>query len=269
MLKKIKRYAAIAWKNKYFILTHLPSVLRFFYMRDLRNYSPKKLSERGRKALETVGGKAREVYGEDWNFYSNTLRPEVIEVFEKTLQAVPTGKDRPMAYLEIGSCQGVSMAVMGILLRLYGKSAGLLSMDPYFEGGYVEGQRAPVPDRKRVWIDKKTRDGAFQLYRSLDLNVRLIEKPSAEGLCELVRGGEKFDLIYIDGNHERLNPVVDFGLSCALLNEGGILMLDDYLWPDVHAVKKICDQHSEKICQTWKTAVYRIRLDLSDPFSGT
>lgn len=269
MLKKINRYAAIAWKNKYYILTHLPSVLRFFYMRDLRHYSPEKLSARGREALETVGENARKIYGEDWNFYSNTLRPEVIDVFEKAIQAVSIEKNKPLAYLEIGSCQGVSMAVMGVLLKLYGKPSRLLSMDPYFEGGYVEGQRAPVPDRKRIWVDKKTRDGAFRLYRSLDLDVRLIEKPSAEGLCELVRAEEKFDLVYIDGNHERLNPAVDFGLSCTLLNKGGVLMLDDYLWPDVHAVKKICDRHSEKICQTWKTAVYRIRLDVSDPATGT
>mgnify|MGYP001232708404 CR=1 FL=1 len=41
---------------------------------------------------------------------------------------------------------------------------------------------------------------------------------------------EKFDLIYIDGNHHADNVLRDARNSFKLLNKGGFIVFDDFLW---------------------------------------
>lgn len=49
-------------------------------------------------------------------------------------------------------------------------------------------------------------------------------------LRELVSEGEKFDLIYIDGSHTCLDTYHDSVYAWMLLQSGGIMIFDDYLW---------------------------------------
>ena len=42
--------------------------------------------------------------------------------------------------------------------------------------------------------------------------------------------GEKFDLIYIDGNHHADNVLKDAINSFKTLNKGGFIIFDDFLW---------------------------------------
>ena len=41
---------------------------------------------------------------------------------------------------------------------------------------------------------------------------------------------EKFDLIYIDGNHHSDNVLRDARISFKLLNKEGFIVFDDFLW---------------------------------------
>ena len=67
---------------------------------------------------------------------------------------------------------------------------------------------------------------------------------------------QPFDLIYIDGSHEGLEPLKDLGFSLELINENGIIMLDDPHWPDVNTIKELCERHYKKITESWKVAAY-------------
>lgn len=51
---------------------------------------------------------------------------------------------------------------------------------------------------------------------------------SIEKLTELIKSGEKFDFIYIDGSHLLLDCYADLILSWQILNSGGIMAIDDY-----------------------------------------
>jgi predicted O-methyltransferase YrrM len=52
-------------------------------------------------------------------------------------------------------------------------------------------------------------------------------------LPELISKGERFDLIYIDGSHAAADVMTDAVLSYLLLNVGGVILFDDYVWkPD-------------------------------------
>jgi hypothetical protein len=198
---------------------------------------------------------AKEIMGDGWNYYSDALRPEIVDGFVQSIKAC-TGSEG-VDYLEIGSCQGLSMALIALLLRARGRLRSLVSVDPYFDGGYEEGERAPHRTRGHVRVNKSTKILALELYARLGLTVELVEMKSIDGLRALVQADRRFDLVYIDGSHEGLWPLTDLGLSLAMLRRDGIIILDDHLWPDVESVKLLCDHHAVRLQQTWKTVSYR------------
>jgi len=69
-------------------------------------------------------------------------------------------------------------------------------------------------------------------------NFALFENSSDLALPELVRLGEKYDLIYIDGYHIFENVFVDMHFSLQLLNPGGVMLFDDCADPHVAKVLK-------------------------------
>ena len=233
----------------------MPRSARELYQRSvLDDYSKLTLPPEDERLRGAVMDAAISIYGEAWNHYSDALRPEIALGFIKTVDAL-SGRD--VAYLEIGSNRGLSMAFIALLLRRRGQSGRLVSIDPYFPDGYDEGALGPYEHGRHVSIDHKVRDGALRLYKALDLEVDLMERTSEEALKQLIRQEQRFDLIYIDGYHERLVPTVDFGLSYAVLAKNGIIILDDHLWPDVLPLKLLCDKHATVVQETWKTASYR------------
>ena len=44
------------------------------------------------------------------------------------------------------------------------------------------------------------------------------------------KNSENFDLIYVDGDHASEQVSLDINNSWKILNKGGYLILDDYLW---------------------------------------
>lgn len=133
----------------------------------------------------------------------------------------------------------------------------LLSLDPYFEKGYVEGSgEGLLRGELHVNITNETREKALKLYKNLGHEVSQIRLKSNEGLKMFLKENRTFDLIYIDGYHEDLTPTIDFALSYELLNDKGIIMLDDYRWRDVKDLKDLCDRHLKLVHQCWKVAAY-------------
>jgi len=217
-----------------------------------QRYGHLKLAATSKEDIHKVRAIAQDLYGERWGRYSDALRDEVVFTFEKCIVELRAHVDR-IDYLEIGSAQGLSMSVIGALLQSLGALGTAISIDPYFEDGYDEAST-------HVLVNKESRSGALRLYESLGLDVRLIEKTSYEGLRQLLDEKAKFHLIYIDAYHSGLNPTIDFGLAYQLLHEDGIIMLDDHVWPDVASIKRLCDQHCEKITECWKIAAYKLRF---------
>jgi predicted O-methyltransferase YrrM len=64
----------------------------------------------------------------------------------------------------------------------------------------------------------------------------LVEGSSDLVLSELVRSGEKFDLVYVDGFHIFEHVFIDMHFSLQLLNAGGIMLFDDCTDPHVAKV---------------------------------
>jgi predicted O-methyltransferase YrrM len=71
--------------------------------------------------------------------------------------------------------------------------------------------------------------------------VEKICSSSSLALPSLLQSGRRFDLIYIDGSHDRDDVIVDTVLSWRLLNESGILIWDDYTYPGPRSPKVAID----------------------------
>ncbi|MDZ4814533.1 MAG: class I SAM-dependent methyltransferase [Pseudomonadota bacterium] len=238
------------------LLVGIPAAARELHIRSaMSSYQHVKLADEDARVHTRIMEAALENYGATWNYYSDALRPEIVQGFIASIDALPSDVAK-IDYLEIGSCQGLSMALIGGLLQARGRLGSLTSVDPYFEKGYVEN--SPYEVSIQVGVDKSTKERAVALYARLSLPVKIIEQTSLDGLRMLIGAGQRFQLVYIDGVHESLWPMVDFGLSCAVIVNGGVLILDDHLWPDVRPIKLLCDTHAKKVQETWKTASYRI-----------
>jgi predicted O-methyltransferase YrrM len=190
-------------------------------------------------------------YGEqDFNYYSNAYLPENLYVFATAL-AEPAKTRRPSRYLEIGVNRGISALAVWKIAEALGCEVQVTGVDPYFTDGYVEG----VLRR----IDKTTRDRTLQFLAQAGVAFEFIEASSRKAFRSLVREDRTFELIYIDGRHERLFPLADAGSYLSLLSPGGVYMLDDYFWRDVFQIKHLFDKHDSKLCESWKIAAYRFR----------
>jgi len=60
----------------------------------------------------------------------------------------------------------------------------------------------------------------------------LIQKPSYQGLAELICEEKKFDFIYVDGDHRPHMALMDGCMAWGLLKHGGTMLFDDYLYPE-------------------------------------
>jgi predicted O-methyltransferase YrrM len=201
-----------------------------------------------RQLSQDIAAQAQAFYGdEDFNFYSNAYLPENLYVFATTLAGQP--KDQPVRYLEVGVNKGLSSLAVARLGEALGIEVTITGVDPYFAEGYVEGAL-----RK---IDKVTRDRTLAFLQQAGAKFELIEATSRGAFQALLREGRTFDLIYIDGRHEHLFPLVDVGSYINLLPPDGALLIDDYFWKDVFQIKHLFDKHAAKVCESWKIAAYR------------
>jgi predicted O-methyltransferase YrrM len=111
--------------------------------------------------------------------------------------------------LEIGSFQGRSAAwfLDNILTH---PSASITCLDPF-----------TVPGNEPRFDHNVEVSGSAR-------KVTKIRNRSEEVLYAL--GEERFDIIYIDGNHHAVNVFMDAMLSWSLLKPGGVIIFDDYAW---------------------------------------
>lgn len=93
--------------------------------------------------LEGVRRCARQIVGDDWDYYSGTLRPQHAAVFEQAISVLPSNSEI-VHYLEIGSANGASMSLVATLLKRSRPKLRLVSVDPYYEKGYGEGGVDPL-----------------------------------------------------------------------------------------------------------------------------
>src|SRR5262249_45254820 len=81
--------------------------------RDLRQL---RISRETVDCLEHAKRCARQISGDNWDYYSGTLYPQHAAVFEQVISVLPSNGE-VVHYLEMGSASGASMSLVATLLK--------------------------------------------------------------------------------------------------------------------------------------------------------
>ncbi len=131
--------------------------------------------------------------------------------------------------LEIGVYQGRSTC--WILEHMLAPDGCLVSVDPFIDDETDAFTAEPV-DQSPYWSAERlalwrtNTEEVRQPGQTLDLRVGR----SYRVLADLIRESQKFDFIYVDGNHSAPTVMADCAMAFRLLRHGGIMLMDDYLW---------------------------------------
>ena len=71
----------------------------------------------------------------------------------------------------------------------------------------------------------------------LENRIKSFQTDSKTGLIQFIKDRVKFDLIYVDGSHLLLDVYTDIVLSWEILEKGGYLIIDDYLYKNDEPLK--------------------------------
>ena len=130
------------------------------------------------------------------------------------LRAFAQGREQ-IRYLEIGAYEGRNLAFMDWLLpgRL-----DVTVIDPWFD-------EALNPEEKYHAVEPRFGRNIEKLgFRGLTTRKGF----STYELPKMLERGERFDLIFIDGSHTALAVMIDLAFCAALLEVGGLMIMDDY-----------------------------------------
>lgn len=137
-------------------------------------------------------------------------------VFEQVLDMLKD-KENPRI-LEIGTYMGTS--VISMLKHLPGSSAVVIDCWNNNSGDPLINQKELENDAERVFDMNVQKMG-------VDHRIKKIKGDSRKVMIDMT---EKFDFIYIDGSHACLDVMIDMVNGWRLLNNGGIMVMDDVLW---------------------------------------
>ncbi len=137
-------------------------------------------------------------------------------IFENVLDRF---KNKKCTILEIGAYTGTS--IINMLMYLHDSTATVIDKwEDYDEGELLQ----TIKERKIEAI----------FYSNLKVanvgdRVRAIKGDSKDVLNDVLKN-DSYDFIYVDGSHKYLDCYNDMVASWSILNKGGVLAIDDYLW---------------------------------------
>lgn len=147
-------------------------------------------------------------------------------IFERVISAV-----QPKLLVEIGVWKGGSSVHMADTCRRLGLNAHLISIDTWL--GSIEHFSNEQHDQNLNRLN-----GYPQIYRQFVANVILnnlqdyitpLPLPSSDAMELLRRLDCKADIIHVDGAHDYDMALRDLHASWEVLNDDGIIIVDDYL----------------------------------------
>jgi len=135
--------------------------------------------------------------------------------------------------LEIGSFEGKS-TVWFLENVLSNEKSTITCIDPWTTYSQNTDSFNTLENEWDFTNNKKT--FIYNIYQSGVPEKVIINKGfSHKILPKLINDGEKYDIIFIDGNHTSPFVLTDCVMCWYLLNDSGIMIFDDYLWGDINS----------------------------------
>jgi len=140
--------------------------------------------------------------------FTNDWFTHNIPNFEKCMEAIPEKKK----FLEIGSYEG--MSACWLLANGLDEGGRITCIDPFYNG-------------MRSVFEQNVREATKK-----DQIVSIMQMTSYQALAELIGRKQTYDFIYVDGVHSPDGALTDACMSWGLLKQGGVMLFDDYLYPE-------------------------------------
>ena len=129
---------------------------------------------------------------------------------------------RNMRFLEIGSYEGRSS--VWTVEHMLNDGGELTCVDTW--AGGEEHER----DDMRKVEERFDRNIEIVKQRFPEREVYKLKQSSVIAMADMISSGLHYDFIYIDGSHVAKDVMTDSCMAWGLLNKGGFLVWDDYLW---------------------------------------
>ena len=142
---------------------------------------------------------------------------DVIEYFKLK------NSDKQTKILEIGTYTGISLIN---IIKLIPDSIGY-GLDKWSNYNEI-GDLMNLMNLEDLQVEKSFYSNVSR--ENLQNRIFGIKSDSTSKLIEFIKIGAKFDFIYVDGSHLLLDCYTDLILSWQILENGGILAIDDYLF---------------------------------------
>ena len=149
---------------------------------------------------------------------------ETIDYFNNNYPKVKNGET--IKVLEVGTYAGISLIN---IVKLIPKSIGY-GLDKW--SNYIEGNLLNSVEILNNIDELKVESSFYKNVAVEGLKDRIhgIKGDSYEVLIEMMKENKRFDFIYVDGSHKAFDCYSDLMISWRLLERGGILAIDDYLY---------------------------------------
>ena len=126
---------------------------------------------------------------------------------------------RPENFLEIGVYRGQVLSLIALLAKLEGRCCEVTGISPFSSAG---------DSVSRYRKDLNYRDDTLTHFRYHALpEPTLVNAYSTDPDALQVIASRKWDMIYIDGNHDYDVVVKDWNACSKAVNSGGIIVIDD------------------------------------------
>jgi predicted O-methyltransferase YrrM len=172
--------------------------------------------------MENFSTNTRIETADEFKTWIDDVPPGNIQIFYEVFKMLPTKKNK---ILEVGTYTGKGL--IGFLENIPDSVATVI--DPwksYDEYAYSINKKTMVVNIEEEKIEEKFyKNVSKYIYR-----IKVLKGKSADKLLDLFLAGEKFTFIYIDGSHKCLDVYLDAMLAWELLETGGIIGFDDYLF---------------------------------------
>jgi predicted O-methyltransferase YrrM len=140
------------------------------------------------------------------------------KVWEQLIPHLPARKN----FLEIGSFEGRS--AVWIIENMMEDGGEIYCIDTW------EGGAEHTPEDMAGTEERFKHNVGLVMDNFVDRHVLPIKSTSVKALGGLIAQKKQFDFIYIDGSHLAKDVLTDACMSWPLLNKGGFMVFDDYLW---------------------------------------
>jgi len=139
--------------------------------------------------------------------FTNDWFTHNIPNFEKCMATIPERR----SFLEIGSYEG--MSACWLLANGLEEGGYITCIDPFF-------------NNMRSVFESNVMEA-----KRLNQVVSTIQMTSYQALAQLISMKQTYDFIYIDGVHSPDGALTDACMSWGLLKKGGVMLFDDYQYP--------------------------------------